>query len=204
MTQLSRASQHALVEHDPLDWPSGWHRSALWYTPTALQYGLLRVDLGLCDGGMLTLPYSLEASRIPDAHRTSAFGLSHSGAQRGSAAHPTWNPNVPRPGADQRPRWRARHAAAPGHGRSWVSALALRLPWDGLRRCGDVPGGDHLSSRVPGGGPVAIPRPIILRSPGDPPRSTPATDSYAKKPLWRSAAGKRVCQGFLLDRTADS
>ena len=53
---------------------------------TALQCGLLRVALGLCDGGMLTLPYSLEASGIPDAHQTSAFGLSHSGAQMGSAA----------------------------------------------------------------------------------------------------------------------
>ena len=83
MTQPSLASQHALVEHDPLDWPSGWHRSALWYTHTALQCGLLRVALGLCDGGMLTLPYSLEASGIPDAHRTSAFGLSHSSAQMG-------------------------------------------------------------------------------------------------------------------------
>src|SRR5262245_1585367 len=109
---------------------------------------------------MLTLPYSLEASGIPDAHRTSAFGLSHSGAQMGSAAHPSWNPNVPRSGADQRPRWRARHAEAPGHGRSWVSSLALRLPWGGLRRCGDVSCGDHPSSRVPGEGPVAVPRPM--------------------------------------------
>jgi MFS family permease len=104
VTQPSLASQHDLVEHDPLDWPSGLHRSALWYTHTALQFGLLRVALGLCDGGMLTLAYSLGTSGIPVAHRASAFGVLHSGAQIGSAAHTPWNPSVPLPGAGQRPR----------------------------------------------------------------------------------------------------
>ena len=75
MTQPSLASQHDRVEHDPLDWPSGLHRSALWYTHTALQFGLLRVALGLCDGGILTLAYSLGASVILVAHQASAFGL---------------------------------------------------------------------------------------------------------------------------------
>jgi hypothetical protein len=75
VTQPSLASQHDRVEHDPLDWPSGLRRSALWYTHTALQFGLLRVALGLCDGGMLTLAYSLGASGSPVAHQASAFGL---------------------------------------------------------------------------------------------------------------------------------
>jgi hypothetical protein len=34
--------------------------------------------------------------------------------------------------------------------------------------------------------------------------SNPPINSYTYLPLWRSAAGKRVCQGFLLDRAADS
>src|SRR5262249_50702721 len=128
-TQQALASQHDLVEHDPLDGPSGWRRSALWYPPTALQCGLLRVAHGLCDGGMRTLAHSLRASVIPVAHRASAFGVLHSGAQIGSAAHTPWNPSVPLPGAGQRPKWRARHAEAPGQGRTWVSSLASRLPW---------------------------------------------------------------------------
>jgi len=55
---------------------------------TALQFGLLRVALGLFDGGILTLAYGLGASVIPVAHRASAFGVLHSGAQIGSAVSP--------------------------------------------------------------------------------------------------------------------
>jgi MFS family permease len=55
---------------------------------TALQFGLLRVALGLFDGGILTLAYGLGAAVIPVANRASAFGILHSGAQIGSAVSP--------------------------------------------------------------------------------------------------------------------
>ena len=55
---------------------------------TAPQFGLLRVALGLFDGGILTLAYGLGASVIPVANRASAFGVLHSGAQIGSAVSP--------------------------------------------------------------------------------------------------------------------
>jgi MFS family permease len=55
---------------------------------TALQFGLLRGALGLFDGSILTLAYGLGASVIPVAHRASAFGVLHSGAQIGSAVSP--------------------------------------------------------------------------------------------------------------------
>jgi hypothetical protein len=55
-----------------------------------------------------------------------------------------------------------------------------------------------------GGGPVAVPRPIILHSPGDPSRCSPASDSYANISLWGSVGGERVWQTFLLDMTAYS
>jgi len=61
-----------------------------------------------------------------------------------------------------------------------------------------------IRQAVSGGGPVAVPCPIILHSPGDPPRCTPASDSYGKSTLWRSAGGRRVGQRFLLDMTAYS
>jgi MFS family permease len=55
---------------------------------TALQFGLLRVAIGLFDGSILTLAYGLGASVIPVANRASAFGILHSGAQIGSAVSP--------------------------------------------------------------------------------------------------------------------
>ena len=55
---------------------------------TALQFGLLRVAIGLFDGSILTLSYGLGASVIPVDHRASAFGVLHSGAQIGSAVSP--------------------------------------------------------------------------------------------------------------------
>jgi len=60
----------------------------LIFSHTALQFGLLRMALGLFDGGILTLAYGLRASVIPVAHRASAFGVLHSGAQIGSAVSP--------------------------------------------------------------------------------------------------------------------
>ena len=60
----------------------------LVYSHTALQFGLLRVALGLFDGSILTLSYGLGASVIPVANRASAFGVLHSGAQIGSALSP--------------------------------------------------------------------------------------------------------------------
>ena len=60
----------------------------LVWSHTALQFGLLRVAVGLFDGSILTLAYGLGASVIPVAHRASAFGVLHSGAQIGSAASP--------------------------------------------------------------------------------------------------------------------
>ena len=55
---------------------------------TALQFGLLRVAIGLFDGSILPLSYGLGASVIPVDHRASAFGVLHSGAQIGSAVSP--------------------------------------------------------------------------------------------------------------------
>jgi MFS transporter, DHA1 family, multidrug resistance protein len=55
---------------------------------TALQFGLLRVAVGLFEGSILTLSYGLGASVIPVDNRASAFGLLHSGAQIGSAVGP--------------------------------------------------------------------------------------------------------------------
>jgi MFS family permease len=60
----------------------------LVWSHTPLQFGLLRVALGLFDGGILTLAYGLGASVIPVDHRASAFGVLHSGAQIGSAISP--------------------------------------------------------------------------------------------------------------------
>src|SRR5262249_8383790 len=60
----------------------------LVYSHTALQFGLLRVAVGLFDGGILTLSYGLGASVIPVDNRASAFGALHSGAQIGSAVSP--------------------------------------------------------------------------------------------------------------------
>jgi MFS family permease len=60
----------------------------LAWSHTALQFGLLRVAVGLFDGSILTLAYGLGASVIPVAHRASAFGVLHSGAQIGSAMSP--------------------------------------------------------------------------------------------------------------------
>jgi MFS family permease len=55
---------------------------------TALQFGLLRVAVGLFDGSIPTLAYGLGAAVIPVDHRASAFGVLHSGAQIGSAVSP--------------------------------------------------------------------------------------------------------------------
>jgi DHA1 family multidrug resistance protein-like MFS transporter len=55
---------------------------------TALQFGLLRVIIGLFDGSILTLSYGLGGSVIPVEHRASAFGVLNSGAMIGSAVSP--------------------------------------------------------------------------------------------------------------------
>jgi len=55
---------------------------------TALQFGLLRVVIGLFDGSILTLSYGLGGSVIPVEHRASAFGVLNSGAMIGSAVSP--------------------------------------------------------------------------------------------------------------------
>ena len=60
----------------------------LVWSHTALQFGLLRVAIGLFDGSILTLSYGLGASVIPVDNRASAFGVLHSGAQIGSAVSP--------------------------------------------------------------------------------------------------------------------
>jgi len=60
----------------------------LVYSHTALQFGLLRVAVGLFDGSILTLSYGLGGSVIPVEHRASAFGLLNSGAMIGSAVSP--------------------------------------------------------------------------------------------------------------------
>jgi MFS family permease len=62
--------------------------SLLVCSHTALQFGLLRVAIGLFDGSILTLSYGLGASVIPVDNRASAFGVLHSGAQIGSAVSP--------------------------------------------------------------------------------------------------------------------
>src|SRR5437870_2709168 len=51
---------------------------------TALQFGLLRVVVGLFDGSILTLSYGLGGSVIPVEHRASAFGVVNGGALIGS------------------------------------------------------------------------------------------------------------------------
>ena len=55
---------------------------------TALQFGLLRIAVGLFDGSILTLSYGLGGSVIPVQNRASAFGLLNSGALIGSAVSP--------------------------------------------------------------------------------------------------------------------
>ena len=60
----------------------------LVWRPTALQGGLLRVALGLFAGRLLTLAHGLGAAVSPVAHRASAFGVLHRGAQMGSAVSP--------------------------------------------------------------------------------------------------------------------
>src|SRR5215470_9585866 len=55
---------------------------------TALQFGLLRVAIGLFDGSILTLSYGLGGSVIPVENRASAFGVLNSGALIGSAISP--------------------------------------------------------------------------------------------------------------------
>ena len=55
---------------------------------TALQFGLLRVAMGLFDGSIVTLAYGLGGSVIPVAHRASAFGVLNSGAMIGAAVSP--------------------------------------------------------------------------------------------------------------------
>ena len=55
---------------------------------TTLQFGVLRVVVGLFDGSILTLSYGLGGSVMPVAHRASAFGVLNSGALIGSAISP--------------------------------------------------------------------------------------------------------------------
>src|SRR5262249_21257147 len=44
----------------------------------------------------------------------------------------------------------------------------------------DVPCGDHPPRHAPSGIPIAVPRPIMPHSPGDPPSCPLASDSYGK------------------------
>ena len=53
---------------------------------TPLQFGLLRVEVGLFAGGVLTLAYGLGGSLIPIDRRASAFGILASGAMIGNAS----------------------------------------------------------------------------------------------------------------------
>ena len=53
---------------------------------SALQFGLLRVEVGLFAGGVLTLAYGLGGSLIPIERRASAFGVLASGAMIGNAS----------------------------------------------------------------------------------------------------------------------
>jgi DHA1 family multidrug resistance protein-like MFS transporter len=58
------------------------------FSDSALQFGLLRVAVGLFAGCILTLAYGLGGSIIPAEHRSSAFGMLNSGSMVGSAAGP--------------------------------------------------------------------------------------------------------------------
>jgi MFS family permease len=58
------------------------------FSHTALQFGVLRVVVGLFAGGILTLAYGLGGSVMPVEQRSSAFGVLNSGAMIGSAVGP--------------------------------------------------------------------------------------------------------------------
>jgi MFS transporter, DHA1 family, multidrug resistance protein len=62
--------------------------SLMGFSHSALQFGLLRVAVGLFTGSILTLAYGLGGSVIPVEHRSSAFGVLNSGALVGSAVGP--------------------------------------------------------------------------------------------------------------------
>ena len=55
---------------------------------SALQFGLLRIGVGLFAGGILTLAYGLGGVIIPIESRASAFGVLNSGALLGAAVSP--------------------------------------------------------------------------------------------------------------------
>lgn len=57
-------------------------------TQNILQFGLLRFEVGLFSGGVLTLAYGLGSSLIPLERRATAFGVLTSGAMIGSALAP--------------------------------------------------------------------------------------------------------------------
>ncbi len=58
------------------------------FSHTVLQFGLLRVVVGLFAGSILTLAYSLGGAVMPVEQRSSAFGVLNSAALIGSAAGP--------------------------------------------------------------------------------------------------------------------
>jgi MFS transporter, DHA1 family, multidrug resistance protein len=58
------------------------------FSHTALQFGGVRVVVGLFAGGILTLAYGLGGSVMPIEQRSSAFGVLNSGAMIGSAVGP--------------------------------------------------------------------------------------------------------------------
>jgi MFS transporter, DHA1 family, multidrug resistance protein len=58
------------------------------FSHTALQFGALRVVVGLFAGSILTLAYGLGGSVMPVEQRASAFGVLNSGAMVGSAVGP--------------------------------------------------------------------------------------------------------------------
>jgi MFS transporter, DHA1 family, multidrug resistance protein len=58
------------------------------FSHTALQFGLLRIAVGLFAGSILTLAYGLGGTIMPVELRSSAFGVLNSGAMIGSAVGP--------------------------------------------------------------------------------------------------------------------
>jgi MFS transporter, DHA1 family, multidrug resistance protein len=58
------------------------------FSHTVWQLGLLRVAVGLCAGGILTLAYGYGGTIVPTEQRSSAFGALNSGAMVGSAVGP--------------------------------------------------------------------------------------------------------------------
>src|SRR5215831_21254052 len=96
----------------------------------------------------------------------------------------------------------ARRGAWPWEARGVPTSVTAAVGW--LTTSRDVPCGDHPPRHAPSGIPVAVPRPIIPHSPGDPPSCPLATDSYANSHLWISVGVGRICSTIFLDTTAHS